>query len=83
MMRKSDLFVTENGEIGCVARHCLAQAGHEIFVLFGGNAPFVLEAGDDDVYELRGSVYMHDYMDGQAISKLRTGELDVKRIKLG
>ena len=47
MMRKSDLFVTENGDIGCVARHCLAQAGHEIFVLFGGNAPFVLEVVDD------------------------------------
>jgi len=49
----------------------------------GGNAPFVLEAGDNNVYELRGSVYMHNYMDGQEISKLRTGELDVKRIRLG
>jgi hypothetical protein len=49
----------------------------------GGNAPFVLEAGNNNVYELRGSVYMHNYMDGQAISILRTGELDVKRIRLG
>ena len=49
----------------------------------GGNAPFVLEAGNNNVYELRGSVYMHDYVNGQAISKLRTGELDVKRIRLG
>jgi hypothetical protein len=43
MMRKSDLFVTENGDIGCVTRHCLAQAGHEIFVLFCGNAPLCLK----------------------------------------
>jgi hypothetical protein len=34
MMRKSDFFVTENGDMGCVARHCLAQARHEMFVLF-------------------------------------------------
>jgi hypothetical protein len=31
----------------------------------------------------RGSVYMHDFMDGQAISKLRTGEFDVRRIRIG
>jgi hypothetical protein len=43
----------------------------------------VLEIEEDGVYELRGLVYMHDYMDGQAISKLRAGELDVKKIRLG
>jgi hypothetical protein len=41
------------------------------------------EIEEDGVYGLRGSVYMHCYMEGQAISKLRTGELDVKRIRLG
>jgi hypothetical protein len=47
---------------------------------FGGNAPFVLEVEEDGVYQLSGSVYMHDYMYGQAISKLRVGELDIKWI---
>lgn len=57
MLRVSDIFITSNGLIGSISKHCQANVGDKICIFFGGNAPFILKkyklSDDSIVYKLR------------------------------
>lgn len=61
--------------------HFTTQPGDIICVLFGGNNPFVLRPTDNH-YALVGECYVYGLMDGEAVEKLKTGELTEKWFNL-
>ncbi|KAH9204191.1 heterokaryon incompatibility protein-domain-containing protein [Leptodontidium sp. 2 PMI_412] len=69
------LFVTETGYIGAGPRNM--QIGDQVFVLLGGEVPFVMrevEAVDTDkLYRLVGDCYVHGIMDGEAVNNESAG----------
>lgn len=73
-----DLFITQEGSLGIINTCSCAQVGDEVYILSGGYTPLVLRRLENKVYRLIGPCYVHDYMDGKAISMWRKGELDVK-----
>ena len=81
------MFITEKGQLGGLGRFGAAKIGDDIFVLFGGNTPFVLRALEEEQsrwkdYRLQSPCYLNGAMDGQAISTWRTGDLDLETIRL-
>jgi hypothetical protein len=61
------LFITSTGYM----KMGRAQEGDEIWVLFGGNVPFILRPipGSSE-YTLVGDCYLHGIMDGEAVADL-------------
>jgi hypothetical protein len=74
-------YVTSSGQIGAVHPASSAQVGDMVFVLFGGNTPFILRKGREH-YQLMGPCYQHGLMDGEAIAGWRTGKYKSERITL-
>ena len=66
------LFITKSGRFG-QGPTALAEQDH-IFVLFGGNVPFVLRKVSDGFLFL-GEAYVYELMGGEAIAKWREGAL--------
>ncbi|KAH9203310.1 hypothetical protein DL95DRAFT_399465 [Leptodontidium sp. 2 PMI_412] len=83
VLTNSDLFITSNGLIGAISRRCHAKAGDETYVLLGGDTPFILKPlkGRND-YRLRSACFMHGYMNGEAISAWKKGELELGTINI-
>lgn len=76
-------FITDTGSIGSVPDYSGVEIGDEVFVLIGGNAPFVLCSVEEiDAFQLRGPCYVNGYMEGQAIAAWKSGELNIENIKL-
>jgi hypothetical protein len=86
MLRVSDLFITSNGSIGSMSKHCQADIGDKIYVLFGGNAPFILKkykfSDGKVVYKLRCACFLHGYMQGEAIESWKNGELKLETLNI-
>ncbi|KAF5026693.1 hypothetical protein F66182_1217 [Fusarium sp. NRRL 66182] len=78
MLAHQAFFVTRRGYVGIGSP--TTRAGDSLWVLFGGNTPFVLGAtSDDEVVSgsqvkgtrkvLVGEAYVHGFMDGEAVEK--------------
>lgn len=65
----SRFFITEKGLMGIGSSD--TQAGDEVFILFGGNMPFVLreinKVDRSGCYKYVGHSYVHGIMDGEAV----------------
>jgi len=71
--------VTENGYMALVSE--FARAGDLVTVLLGGSAPFVLRPCAENSegqgkYSMIGICYVHGWMDGEAMKKMKSGELE-------
>jgi hypothetical protein len=83
MMIGQDLFFTHENSLGIITTCSGAVAGDEIYVLLGGNTPFILRPEvERPFHQLIGPCYVHDYMDGKAISMWRKGELKLDTVHL-
>ncbi|PVH85933.1 hypothetical protein DL98DRAFT_24070 [Cadophora sp. DSE1049] len=87
MIQDGEVFITENGQLGCLGRFGAAKVGDEIFVLFGGNTPFVLRSlegtqSNNKDYRVQSPCYLNGAMDGQAIAAWRIGDLELETICL-
>ena len=86
MLRLSDLFITSNGLIGSMSKHCQADVGDKIYLLLGGNAPFILKkyklSDGKIVYKLRCSCFLHGFMQGEAIESWKIGELKLEAVNI-
>jgi hypothetical protein len=83
MVEDSELFITARGFIGTASRYCRADDGAKVYVLLGGSAPFILQPlkGGND-HRLLCACFLHGYMDGEAISAWKRGELDLQTVNL-
>ncbi len=75
-------FTTYKGYMGLGD---VPQANDEIWILFGGNVPFILRrypdrSGHADSYSLVGDCYVHGIMDGEAMEAL--GEKESREVCL-
>ena len=70
------LFFTANGFVGCGP--AAMEPGDSISILAGGSVPYVLRPVPDaaclNTFELVGSCYVHDVMDGQAVHGIKEDE---------
>jgi hypothetical protein len=85
MLRVSDIFITSNGLIGSMSKHCHAKVGDKVYVLLGGNAPFILRPLDIDgkrVYQMRCACFLDGYMHGEAIGRWERGELGLETLHI-
>ncbi|KAH9208817.1 heterokaryon incompatibility protein-domain-containing protein [Leptodontidium sp. 2 PMI_412] len=88
MIQDGEIFITETGQLGGLGKFGAAKVGDDVFVLLGGNTPFVLRSregesqGNSKDYQLQSSCYLHGAMDGQAIAAWRTGDLGLETIRL-
>lgn len=95
MISNSQMFITSRGSIGVISSKCHATVGDDVYVLLGGNTPFVLAEmkptavllGSEEELQSRsghkqviGPCYVHDFMDGQAIASWRNGDLKLEDI---
>ena len=62
------MFFTDTGYMGLT--HRSNQVGDKVFVLLGGDMPFVLRPKGDR-FLFRGEAYVHGIMDGEALTKAR------------
>lgn len=62
------LFITDSGYMGLT--HRSNQVGDKVYVLFGGDMPFVLRPKNNH-FLFRGEAYVHGIMDGEALTKAR------------
>jgi hypothetical protein len=74
-------YVTARGQIGVVHPALNAQVGDKVFVLFGGNTPFILR-NEGEKHRLMGPCYQHGLMDGEAIAGWRISKYKTERITL-
>ena len=68
------MFVTDDDHIGIGAQ---AQAGDEIWLLFGGRVLYILRPRDDH-FTFVGECYVHGYMSGEAMEMWEAGKLKSK-----
>ena len=59
------MFRTDGNLLGMGSRS--VEVGDEVWVLKGGNVPFVLRRVKEGVYRLVGDAYVHGIMHGEAI----------------
>jgi hypothetical protein len=77
------MFFTREKSLGAITTCSGAVVGDEVYVLLGGNTPFILRPRvEEQSYQLIAPCYLHDYMDGKAISMWRKGELELKTVHL-
>lgn len=70
MVPNHAFFITKSGFIGIGPPD--AKPGDQVWVLSGGQVPFVLRKADADaIYSLVGDAYVHGIMDGEAVSDTR------------
>lgn len=62
------LFLTDSGYMGLT--HGSNKVGDKVYVLLGGEMPFVLRPKDSH-FLFRGEAYVHGIMDGEALTKAR------------
>ena len=77
-----EIFITERGLLGIACSHSNIEKGDEVWVLLGGNTPFILQPLEMKEYHLQGPCYLDRYMDGQAIYAWRRGGLEIQCIDL-
>ena len=62
------LFITDSGYMGLT--HRSNRVGDKVYVLFGGDMPFVLRPKNKH-FLFRGEAYVHGIMDGEALTNAR------------
>ena len=62
------LFITDSGYMGLT--HRSNRVGDKVYVLFGGDMPFVLRPKNNH-FLFRGEAYVHGIMDGEALTNAR------------
>ncbi|KAF2033769.1 HET-domain-containing protein [Setomelanomma holmii] len=65
------LFATQNGYIGCGTGMLGVQ--DEVYVMYGGATPHVLRQDGKNGYQFLGEAYIHGYMEGEALDKVKEG----------
>jgi hypothetical protein len=73
------LSITERKLIGLVPE--LSEVGDKIFVLYGGQVPFILRP-KGEFYELIGECYIHGIMDGEALARMGTGTAQLEKVRI-
>ena len=66
--KRRRLFITESGHMGLT--HRSNQVGDKVYVLLGGDMPFVLRPKNNH-FLFRGEAYVHGIMDGEALINAR------------
>jgi hypothetical protein len=79
MMNRRRFFLSEAGFIGAAPWN--AKEGDVICVLLGCSSPVILRR-EDGHYVLIGEVYIDDFMNGDAIEGLKTGELVLETFEI-
>ena len=83
LLVRAEFIVTQNGLLGIASMECNMREGDEIWALPGANTPVVLqELEPRGFYQLQGPCYIHGYMDGQAISEWRIGDLELEIVNI-
>ena len=82
MLTGEGIFITERGLLGITSSYSNIETDDEVWVLLGGNTPFILQPLKMNEYHLQGPCYLDRYMDGQAIYSWRRGELEIQCIDL-
>ncbi len=77
-----EIFITDRGLLGIVSRNCKIEVGDEVWVLLGGNTPFILQPLEEGNYHLQGPCYLDTYMDSQVIYEWRRGDLEIKTVDI-
>jgi hypothetical protein len=57
------LYITDTGYMGLCHRSC--KLGDQIFLLMGGDMPFILRKKDSGTFQFKGETYAHGIMDGE------------------
>jgi hypothetical protein len=81
LTKNTKFYVTAKGGIGFVNPASNAQIGDKVYVLFGGDTPFILRE-DGEHHRLMGPCYQHGLMDGEAIAGWRIGKYKSETITL-
>ncbi|TAQ85342.1 hypothetical protein B7494_g6333 [Chlorociboria aeruginascens] len=76
------MFITEDGRLGIVAGDCHAWLNDGIWVLPGGQTPFILRNSSDGGYHLLGPCYVHGCMYKESIWELVDKGRTVEKITL-
>ena len=61
------LFVTDSGYMGLLHESCMI--GDDVYLLMGGDMPFVLRKLSTGTYHFKGEAYVHGLMDGEYLVK--------------
>ncbi|KAH6699847.1 heterokaryon incompatibility protein-domain-containing protein [Leptodontidium sp. MPI-SDFR-AT-0119] len=81
ILTNSDLFITSTGLIGAISRKSQVQTGDKLYVLLGGKTPFILRPLEGrNGYSLQCPCFLYGYMNGEAISAWRNGELKLETV---
>jgi hypothetical protein len=76
-------FITNKGRIGVANASSKLQIGDKVYVLFGGNTPYILRGeGQETFHQLMGPCYQHGLMDGEAIAGWRIGKFKSETVTL-
>jgi hypothetical protein len=61
------MIVASKGRLGLVPDH--AREGDKVFLLLGGDVPFILRPETKSTWTLIGHCYIHGIMDGEAFKE--------------
>lgn len=61
------LYFTDSGYMGLCHRSC--EEGDQVYLLMGGDMPFVLRKLDTGFFQFKGESYVHGIMDGEFLLK--------------
>jgi hypothetical protein len=75
------LMVTEQGYVGVAP--CRARPGDVVAILFGCSIPLVLrKASSQDAWQVVGEGFVYGYMNGEIAERVKSGKVDVRRLRL-
>jgi hypothetical protein len=63
------LYITDTGYIGLAHQSCVR--GDQVYLLMGGDMPFILRKLSTGSFHFKGESYVHGIMDGEFLLKLR------------
>ncbi|KAG4433771.1 hypothetical protein IFR05_010738 [Cadophora sp. M221] len=75
------MFVTAEGRIGLAMSSSNVKVGDEVYVLLGGNTPYVLRK-DETSHRLVTPCYLYGFMNGEAIDELEAGKYKLEKVTL-
>jgi hypothetical protein len=75
------LMVTEQGYVGVAP--CRVRPGDVVAILFGCSIPLVLrKASSQDAWQVVGEGFVYGYMNGEIAERVKSGKVDVRRLRL-
>lgn len=79
--RQIRMFVTAEGRLGLAMLSSNVQIGDEVYVLIGGNTPYVLRK-DEESHHLITPCYLYGFMNGEAMNGLEVGKYKLEKVTL-